>query len=59
MDWIGLAKVRDRLEALVNAVMNLWVPQNAIRLSGYATGRLSGSTQLHRLSNKNEHQRQK
>jgi hypothetical protein len=28
-DWIDLAEDRDRLLALVNAVMNLRVPQNA------------------------------
>jgi len=26
MDWIELAQDRDRRQALVNAVMNLWVP---------------------------------
>jgi len=28
MDWIGLAQDRDRKRALLNAVMNLRVPQN-------------------------------
>jgi hypothetical protein len=26
VDWIGLAEDRNRWRALVNAVMNLWVP---------------------------------
>jgi len=26
MDWIGLAQDRDRWWALVNAIMDLWVP---------------------------------
>jgi len=26
MDWIKLAQDRDRRQALVNMVMNLWVP---------------------------------
>jgi hypothetical protein len=26
VDWIGLAKDRNRWRALVNSVLNLWVP---------------------------------
>jgi hypothetical protein len=26
MDWIGLAQARNRWPALINVVMNLWVP---------------------------------
>jgi hypothetical protein len=26
MDWIDLSQDKDRWQALVNAVMNLWVP---------------------------------
>ena len=29
MDWISVAQDRDRARELVNAPMNLWVPQNA------------------------------
>ena len=29
MDWIELASDRNRWRALVNTVMNLWVPQTA------------------------------
>ena len=28
MDWIDSAQNRDRWQALVNAVMNIWVPYN-------------------------------
>jgi CRISPR/Cas system-associated protein Cas7 (RAMP superfamily) len=33
MDWIELAQDRDRCQALVNAVMNLQVRQNAGNLT--------------------------
>ena len=26
MDWIDMAQIRDSWQALVNMVMNLWVP---------------------------------
>ena len=29
MDWIAVVQDRDRWLTLVNAVTNLWVPQNA------------------------------
>jgi hypothetical protein len=51
VDWIGLARDTDRWRALVNLVLNLWVPQNAGKLSSVQTTRdLSSSAQLHVVS---------
>jgi hypothetical protein len=46
VDWIGLAKDRNRWRALVNSVLNLRVPWNAGKLSSG----LSSSAQFHRVS---------
>jgi hypothetical protein len=51
VDWIGLAQDRNRCRALVNSVLNIWVPENAGALSiGLTTGGLSSSAELHRVS---------
>jgi hypothetical protein len=46
VDWIGLAKDRNRWRALMNSVLNLRVPSNIGKLSSG----LSSSAQLHRVS---------
>jgi hypothetical protein len=51
VDWIDLAKDRNRRRALVNSVLNLRVPWNAGKLSGGLTcSGLSSSVQLHGVS---------
>jgi hypothetical protein len=51
VDRIRLDQDRDKWRALVNALMNLWVIQNAGKfLSGFRTGGLSSSGQLNGFS---------
>jgi hypothetical protein len=51
VDWIGLAKDKNRWRALVNSVLNLRVPWNAGKLSsGLTFSDLSSSAQLHIVS---------
>jgi hypothetical protein len=49
VDWIDLAKVRNRWRALVNSVLNLRVPWNAGKLSsGLTSSGISSNALLHR-----------
>jgi CRISPR/Cas system-associated protein Cas7 (RAMP superfamily) len=51
MDWIGLAHDRDRWRAIVNAVMNLRIQQNAGNfLTSYKPVSFSRRTLLHGVS---------
>jgi hypothetical protein len=51
VDWIDLARDRNRWRALVNSVLNLRVPCNAGKLSsGLTSSGLSSIAQLHRVS---------
>jgi hypothetical protein len=49
-DSIDLAQDRNRWKALVNSVLNLWVPSNAGELLGGSSSGLSSSARLHRVS---------
>jgi hypothetical protein len=51
VDWIGLAKDRNRWKALVNSVLNLRVPGHAgILSSGLTSSGLSSSAHPHIVS---------
>jgi hypothetical protein len=48
MDWTDLAQYRDQWRALVNMVMNFWLPQYVGKfLSSCTTGGFSRRAQLH------------
>jgi hypothetical protein len=49
VDCIGLAQDNDKCKALVNAVMNFPFPDVGELSSGYPTGGLLSSAQLHRF----------
>jgi hypothetical protein len=46
MDWIDMAEDRDQWRALMNTVMNLWVPDIVGKLSICTTGGFSRRAQV-------------
>jgi hypothetical protein len=51
MNWIDLAQDKHQWRALVNTVINLWVPYNTGKfLSSCTTGGFSKRAQLHEVS---------
>jgi len=51
MDWIDLVQVRDRWRTLVNAIMNLWLPENVGNfLTSWEPVSFSRITLLHGVS---------
>jgi hypothetical protein len=50
VDWVGLAKDRNRWRALVNSVLNLGFHEMLGPSSGLTSSGLSGSAQLHIVS---------
>jgi hypothetical protein len=48
MDWIDLAQDKDKWRALVNTVMNLWVPEKFGK-SSCVTGGFPRNAELHKV----------
>jgi hypothetical protein len=47
VDWFSLAQDGDNWRALLDVIMNFWVPQNDVQLlSGYTTGGLLSGAQF-------------
>jgi hypothetical protein len=51
MDWTDLAHDRDQWKAVVNTVINIWVPLNTVKfLTSCTTDGFSRRAQLHDVS---------